>query len=173
MAAAPRAPSGARRVLGAVRLVGHRLRPAEEEAGGPRIADRPAAGFIVQFEQRAALAARDARVGPNGLDIGLGIDDPGRQRSFPEPPGGALCVYGRIGGTGVGCVASAGCAAVGRLVGDAEAMNLPPDGVVGDAMAPFPGDLPPPPALRHTSPPNTRSPHTPPCPPSQPPPPRP
>src|SRR5262249_47180979 len=136
-AAAPRAPSGARRVLGAVRLVAKRLRSAEEEARGPRIADPPAAGGIVQFEQRAALAGRDARVGTDSLDVGLGIDDPGRRRSFPEPPGGALCGYGPIGGTRVGCVAPAGCAAVGRPVGNAEAMNLSDDGVVGDAMAQF------------------------------------
>ncbi len=142
---------------GAVRLVAKRLRPAEEEARGPRIADRPAAGFIVQFGQRAALAARDARVGADGLDMGLGIDDPGRQRPFPEPPGGGLCVYGPIGGTGVRYVASAGCAAVGRPVGNAEAMNLPDDGVVGDAMAQFRGDLPYPRALRPASPQNARA----------------
>src|SRR5262249_61438548 len=117
MAAAPRAPSGARRVLGAVRPVAKRLRPAEEEAGGPRIADRPAAGFIVQFEQRAALAARDARVGVNSLDIGLGIDDPGRRRSFPEPPDGALCVSGRIGGAGGGWWGVARGGAVARRGG--------------------------------------------------------
>src|SRR5215475_11343293 len=97
---------------GAVRLVAKRLRSTEEEeARGPRIADRPAAGFIVQFEQRAALAARDARVGGNSLDVGLGINDPGRQGSFREPPGGAPWLSGPIGGTRVGCVASAGCAA--------------------------------------------------------------
>src|SRR5262249_59253126 len=96
--AAPRTPSGARGVLGAVRLVAKRLRFAEEQAGGPRIADQPPAGIILQFEQRAALAARDARVGADSLDIGPGIDDPGRQRSFPEPPGVARCVYGPIGG---------------------------------------------------------------------------
>src|SRR5262249_49038748 len=128
--------------------------PLEEEARGPRIADRPAAGFIVQFEQRAALAARDARVGADGLDIGPGIDHPRRQRSFPEPPGGARCVYGLIGRTRVGCVAPAGCAAVGRPVGNAEAMNLPNDGVVGDAMAQFRGDLPHPCALRPAPPQN-------------------
>src|SRR5262249_61299006 len=98
MAAAPRAPSGARGVLGAVWFVAKRLRSAEEEAGGPRIADRPPAGIILQFEQRAALAARDARVGADSFDIGTGIDDPGRQRAFPEPPGRARCVYGAIGG---------------------------------------------------------------------------
>src|SRR6516165_1033470 len=96
----PPPPIGARTMRGAVRLVAKRLRSAEEEeARGPRIADRPAAGFIVQFEQRAALVARDARVGADSLDIGPRIDDPGRQRAFPEPPGGALCVYGPIGGT--------------------------------------------------------------------------
>src|SRR5262249_4751439 len=115
---------GARAMGGTVRLVAKRLRSAEEEARGPRIADRPAAGFIIQLEQRPALAARDARVGANSLDIGLGINDPGRQRSFPEPPGGARCVYGPVGGTRVGCVASAGCAAVGRKPGNPEAMDL-------------------------------------------------
>src|SRR6516165_754351 len=95
----PPPPIGARAMRGAIGLVRDRPRSAEEEARVPRIADRPAAGFIVQFDQRAALAARDARVGANSLDVGLGIDDPGRQRSFPEPPGGALCVYGPIGGT--------------------------------------------------------------------------
>jgi len=126
---------------GAVGLVRDRPRSAEEEARGPRIADRPAAGFIVQFEQRAALAARDARVGANSLDVGLGIDDPGRQRSIPEPPGGALCVYGSIGGTRVGCVASAGCAAVGRKPGNPEAMDLGDDRVAGDAVTQLRGDL--------------------------------
>src|SRR5262249_29363856 len=133
----PPPPIGARTMRGAVRLVAKRVRSAEEEeARGPRIGARPAAGFIVQFEQRAALAARDARVGADSLDIGPGIDDPGRQRSFPEPPGGARCVYRLIGRTRVGCVAPAGCAAVGRPVGNAEAMNLPNDGVVGDATPP-------------------------------------
>src|SRR5262249_34457519 len=141
MAAAPRAPSGARRVLGAVRLVAKRPRSAEDEARGPRIADRPAAGIMGQFERGAALAARDARVGTDSLDVGLGIDDPGRQRSFPEPPGGALCVYGPIGGTRVGCVASAGRAAVRRKRGNPEAMDLGDDGVAGDAMTQFRGDL--------------------------------
>src|SRR5262245_66696263 len=95
---------------------------------------------MVQFEQRAALAARDACVGADSLDVGLGIDDPGRQRSFPEPPGGALCVYGPIGGTRVGCVASAGCAAVGRKPGNPEAMDLGDDRVAGDAVTQTPGD---------------------------------
>src|SRR5262249_3809027 len=139
--AAPRAPSGARGVLGAVRLVAKRLRSAEEEARGPRIADRPAAGFIVQFEQRAALAARDARVGADSLDGGLGIDDPGRQASCPEPPGGALCVYGSLGGRRVGCVAPAGGAAIRRKRGNPEAMDLGDDGVAGDAVTQLRGDL--------------------------------
>src|SRR5262249_6948992 len=99
---------------GAVRLVAKRLRSAEEEARGPRIADRPPAGIILQFEQRAALAARDARGGADSLDIRPGIDDPGRQRCFPEPPGGARCVYGPTSGARVGCKASAGCAAVAK-----------------------------------------------------------
>src|SRR5215470_15579538 len=120
----PQVPIGARTVLGAVRLVAQRLRPAEEETTGSRITDRPSAGIIAQFEERTALAARDARVGANGLDIGLGIDDPGRQRPFPEPPSGARCVYGPIGGTRAGCVPSAGRAAVGRELGNPEAMDL-------------------------------------------------
>src|SRR5262249_62160819 len=119
----------ARGVLGAVRLVAKRLRSAEEEARGPRIADRPPAGIILQFEPRTALAGRDARVGADNLDIGPGIDDPGRQRSFPEPPGSARCVYGSIGGTRVGCKASAGCAAVRRKRRNPESMDLGDDRV--------------------------------------------
>src|SRR5262249_20195316 len=141
MAAAPRAPSGARGVLGAVWFVAKRLRSAEEEAGGPRIGDRPRAGIILQFGQRAALAGGDARAGADSLDIGPGIDAPGRQRSFPEPPGGARCVYGPIGGTRVGCKASAGCAAVRRKRRNPEAMDLGDDRVAGDAVTQFRGDL--------------------------------
>jgi len=138
----PQVPIGARAVLGAVRFVAQRVRSAEEEARGFRITDRPSAGIIAQFEERTALAARDTRVGVNGLDVGLGIDDPGRQRPFPEPPGDARRVHGPTGGERVGCGASAGCAAVGRELGNAEAMNLPDDGVVGDAMAQIPRRCP-------------------------------
>src|SRR5206468_2383287 len=153
----PQAPINARAVAGTVRLVAQRLRSAEEEARGFRITDRPSAGIIAQFEERAARAARDARVGVNSLDMGLGIDDPSRRRPFPEPPGDARCVYGPIGGARVGCGASAGRATVGRSVANAEAMNLPDDGVVGDAMAQFRGDVPYPRALRPTSTQNARA----------------
>jgi len=97
--------------------------------------------MLAQFEQRAALAARDTRVHTLSLDIGLGVEDPGRRRSFPEPPGGALCVYGPIAGTRVGCVASAGRAAVRRKRGNPEAMDLGDDRVAGDAMTQLRGDL--------------------------------
>src|SRR5262249_60866796 len=72
----PQVPIGTRTVLGAVRLVAQRLRPAGTR--GSRITDRPSAGIIAQFEERAALAARDARVGADSADLGLGIGRPER-----------------------------------------------------------------------------------------------
>ena len=46
---------GDARVIGAVGQAAERLAAAEEEIRGARIADRPAAGLFVEFEQRAAL----------------------------------------------------------------------------------------------------------------------
>src|SRR5436190_13972272 len=50
---------GDARVIGAVGQAGHGLAAAEEEVGAARIADRPAAGHLVQLEQRAPLADRN------------------------------------------------------------------------------------------------------------------
>src|SRR5262245_35886108 len=106
-------PVRARAVLGAVRSIQDRLRPAEEEAGRPRIADRPSAHMLAQFEQRAAAAAWDTRVRARHLDVRLCAYDPGRRRPFAEPIQGAMPAQEPIAGMRVGSVAPAGCAAVG------------------------------------------------------------
>src|SRR5262245_60093723 len=50
---------GDARMIGAVGQAGQRLAAAEEEVGAAGIADRPAAGVLVELEQRAALTDRD------------------------------------------------------------------------------------------------------------------
>jgi hypothetical protein len=145
-------PVRARAVLGAVRPVQYRLRPAEEEAGRPRIADRPSTTMLAQFEQRAALAARDTRVRARNLDMGLCACDPGRRRPFAEPIRGAMSAQEPIGGARLAGGASAGSPAVRRQTGDAEAMDLGDHRVGGDAMPHFRGDLAHSRALRPASP---------------------
>src|SRR6476659_2488763 len=50
---------GGARVIVAVGQAFQRLAAAEEEFGGRRIADRPAAGVLVELQERAALPDRD------------------------------------------------------------------------------------------------------------------
>ncbi len=138
----PRAPIGARTMLGAVRLVVRCPRPAEEEARRAGIADRPSAGIVGQFKKRAAPTARDIRVEASILDIGLGAHDPGRQRPFPVPVRRAISGCDLIQAANrLGCVPSARRAAEGRQIGDAEPVNLGDDGVGRDAVAQLRGDV--------------------------------
>src|SRR5215510_15021460 len=58
------------RMIGAVGQAGHGLTAAEEEVRAAGIADRPAAGHLVQLEQRTALPDRDDVV----EDLRLGLD---------------------------------------------------------------------------------------------------
>jgi hypothetical protein len=136
-------------MLGAVRLVVRCPRPAEEEACGAGIADRPSAGIVAQFEEQAAPAARDVRVEASIFDIGLGVHHPGRQRAATVPIRDAIS--GLVDVTNRG-MPSAGRAAEGRLIGDAEPVNLRDDGVGRDAVAQLRSDVPHPRALRPASP---------------------
>jgi hypothetical protein len=145
-------PVRTRAVLGAVRPIQYRLRPAKEEVGRPRIADRPSAHMLAQFEQRAPLAARDTRVRARHLDMRFSAYDPGRRRPLAEPICGAMPAQEPVGGTRVGSVTPAGCAAVGRQTSDAEAMDFGDDRVGGNAVPQFGGDLAHPRALRPASP---------------------
>jgi len=142
----------ARAVVGAVGPVPYRLRPAEEEAGRPRIADRPSATVRAQLKQRAAPAARDPCVRTRHLDMRFCAYDPGRRRPFAEPKRGAMPVQGPIGGTRAAGGASAGSAAVRRQMRDAEAMDFGDDCIGRDAVSQFDGDLAHPRPLRPASP---------------------
>src|SRR5437879_13362232 len=59
VAALVRGLVGRARVIVAVGQAVQRLAPAEEEFGGRRVADRPAAGVLVELQERAALPDRD------------------------------------------------------------------------------------------------------------------
>src|SRR5262249_16217999 len=96
---------GDARVVRAVGQAGDGLAAAKEEVGMAGIADRPAAGFLVELEQRAALADRDDVVDQLGLQldielVGLGERGvaPYRRPRTQHMPMGARLARARGGG---------------------------------------------------------------------------
>jgi hypothetical protein len=91
--------------------------------------------LAAQFEQRAALAARDTRVGARSFEMRFCAYNPGRRRAFAEPVPDAMPAQAPIAGTRLAGAAPARSPAVRRQSRDAEAMDLGDDRVGRDAMS--------------------------------------